>query len=80
MSERRHGNEHGEACSESLANLEVNFMEFGHWIGVGWERGGGRQGEKGEEDNSGFLHCALGGPVMPAHWEKQAEGLRGSGH
>lgn len=35
-------------------------MEFGHWIGVGWERGGGRQGDKGDEDNSGLRSWRLG--------------------
>ena len=39
-------------------------MEFGHWTDVAWERGGGKQGEKGDEDNSRFLRCALGGLVM----------------
>lgn len=40
------GNQDGEKCPESGANSEVNFLELGRWIDVGWEWGSGEQGEK----------------------------------
>lgn len=33
------GNQDGEKCPESGANSEVNFLELGRWIDVGWEWG-----------------------------------------
>lgn len=54
------GDENAEKCSESVANLEVRLMEFGHCIDVRQEEHWGQTGREDVENNSEFLYWVLG--------------------
>lgn len=45
------GDENSEKCSESVADLEVRFMEFGHCTDVRREEHWGQRGREVAEDN-----------------------------